>query len=210
MKLVFIGPPGAGKGTQAQAITERFGIPQVSTGDIIRAMMGQQSPLAQELRSYTDSGQLVPDGLVNRMVRERLSAADCAPGFLLDGYPRTVGQAEVLDAMLAEQQQRLDHVLYVEVPDEVLLRRITGRRSDPETGQIYHLEFDPPPASVADRLVHRRDDTEEVFGQRLQEYHSKTRPLVPYYEQAGLLRRIDGQGSIDAVRERLMAVLAAS
>lgn len=207
MDLVFLGPPGAGKGTQAQAIVELLSVPQVSTGDIIRATIRQDSPLASELRSYTDAGKLVPDELVNRMVAERLRGADCAGGFLLDGYPRTVVQARVLDEMLAREGRQLDHVLYVDVPDEVLLARITGRRSDPETGRVYHVEFDPPPPEVAPRLIQRSDDTEAVFGKRLREYRDKTAPLVPYYEEAGVLRRVDGLGSIDEVRQRLFALL---
>lgn len=207
MKLVFLGPPGAGKGTQAQAIIQRFGIPQISTGDLIRAAIRSDSPLGDELRSYTDAGKLVPDDLVNRMVKERLSEPDCAAGFLLDGYPRTVAQAQVLDRQLTEVSQRLDHALLVDVPDAVLLERITGRRSDPETGRVYHVVFDPPAPEVGSRLIQRSDDTEEVFGQRLQEYRDKTAPLLPYYEQAGLLRRIDGVGAIDEVGQRLWAVL---
>lgn len=207
MKLVFLGPPGAGKGTQAQAIIERFGVPQISTGDLIRAAIRSDSPLGDELRSYTDAGKLVPDDLVNRMVKERLSEPDCAAGFLLDGYPRTVTQAQVLDGLLTELGQRLDHVLLVDVPDTVLLERITGRRSDPETGRVYHVVFDPPAPEAASRLIQRSDDTEQVFGQRLQEYRDKTAPLLPYYEQAGMLRRIDGVGAIDEVGRRLWAVL---
>ena len=207
MDLVFLGPPGAGKGTQAQAIVDHLGVPQISTGDIIRATIRQDSPLAAELRSYTDAGKLVPDDLVNRMVAERLRHSDCARGFLLDGYPRTVGQAQVLDDMLTREKRALHHVLYVDVPDDILLARITGRRSDPDTGRVYHLEFDPPPAALAARLVHRSDDTEAVFGKRLREYRDKTAPLVPYYERAGLLRRIDGLGAIDEVRDRLFSVL---
>lgn len=207
MELIFLGPPGAGKGTQAKAIIDKFGIPQISTGDIIRATMRSDSPLGDELRSYTDAGKLVPDELVNRMVKERLAEPDCEPGYLLDGYPRTVQQAETLDGMLAEQGRALDHVLFLEVDDAVLLERITGRRSDPETGRVYHISFDPPPKDVAPRLIQRSDDTEEVFGKRLKEYRDKTAPLVPYYQQRGLLRRVDGLGAIEEIQDRLFAVL---
>lgn len=207
MDLIFLGPPGAGKGTQAQAIIEKYGIPQISTGDIIRATMRSDSPLGGELRSYTDAGKLVPDELVNKMVEERLAQPDCEKGFLLDGYPRTVQQAETLDGMLAARERKLHHVLFLEVDDSVLVKRITGRRSDPDTGKVYHLEFDPPPAEVAERLIHRADDTEEVFGKRLAEYREKTAPLVPYYEKTGLLRRVEGTGSIDEIRGRIFAVL---
>jgi len=141
------------------------------------------------------------------MVEERLQQDDCKPGFLLDGYPRTVAQAETLDQMLAKMGKKLNHVLLLEVPDEVLVERITGRRSDPETGRVYHVKFDPPPAEIAERLIQRSDDTEEVLRQRLDEYHGKTAPLIPYYEKAGLLRRIHGVGSMDEIRQRLFDVL---
>lgn len=207
MDLIFLGPPGAGKGTQAEAIVERFHIPQISTGDIVRATMRDDSPLGQECRSYANRGLLVPDDLVNRMVEQRLAQADAQSGFLLDGYPRTVNQAEALDAMLAQRERSLDHVLLLEVPDDVLVERITGRRSDPVTGKIYHVKYEPAPADIAHRLVQREDDTEEVLRRRLGEYHSKTAPLIPYYERASLLRRIDGLGDMDEVRARIFSAL---
>ncbi len=207
MDLIFLGPPGAGKGTQAEAIIKAQQIPQISTGDIIRAAIREGSPLGKEFKSYTDQGKLVPDELVNRMVEERLRQPDCERGFLLDGFPRTVAQAEALDGMLAARGRKLHHVLLLEVPDAVLLERITGRRSDPTTGRVYHVKFDPPPAELAARLIQRSDDTEEVLGKRLQEYHEKTAPLIPYYEKTKLLRRIDGVGSMEQIRERISAVL---
>jgi adenylate kinase len=207
MNLIFLGPPGAGKGTQAEAIINKLAIPQISTGDIIRAAIRGGTELGREFKSYTDAGKLVPDDLVNRMVDDRLKADDCKPGFLLDGFPRTVAQAEALDGMLAKTGRKLHHVLLLEVADAVLLERITGRRSDPETGRVYHIKFDPPPADIAPRLIQRSDDTEEVLGKRLGEYHEKTAPLIPYYEKAGLLRRINGIGSMDEIRARIFAVL---
>ena len=207
MDLIFIGPPGAGKGTQAEAIINEFKIPQISTGDIIRAAIRDDTPLGKEFKSYTDAGKLVPDDLVNRMVDDRLKQDDCKQGFLLDGFPRTVAQAEALDGMLQAMDRKLGHVLLLEVADDILVERITGRRSDPETGRVYHVKFDPPPADVAPRLIQRSDDTEEVLRQRLGEYHEKTAPLIPYYEKAGLLRRIEGVGSIDDIRARLFGVL---
>ena len=197
MELIFLGPPGAGKGTQASAIVKAFGIPQISTGDIIRAAIREGSHLGTEFKSRIDAGKLVPDELMNRMIDERLRRADCTAGFLLDGFPRTVPQAEALDRMLAAMGRRIQHVLSLEVADELLLERITGRRSDPQTGRVYHVEFDPPHPEVAGRLIQRSDDTEEVLRQRLEEYHANTAPLIPYYEKAGLLRRIDGVGKID-------------
>jgi adenylate kinase len=207
MNLIFLGPPGAGKGTQAEAIIEEFKIPQVSTGDIIRAAIRNQSPLGREFKSYTDAGKLVPDDLVNRMVEARLAEGDCQPGFLLDGYPRTVAQAQTLDAMLKKLGRTLDHVLLLEVDDAVLVERISGRRSDPETGRVYHIKFDPPPPDISGRLIQRSDDTEAVLRQRLEEYHAKTAPLIPYYETAGLLRRIDGIGAMEQIRQRIFAAL---
>jgi adenylate kinase len=207
MDLIFLGPPGAGKGTQAEAIINELKIPQVSTGDIIRAAIRNDTPLGREFKSYTDGGKLVPDELVNRLVDERLRQPDCKPGFLLDGFPRTVVQAEALDQLLSQAGRKLDHVLLLEVPDAVLLERITGRRSDPTTGRVYHIKFDPPPADVAPRLIQRSDDSEEVLGKRLKEYHDKTAPLIPYYEKARLLRRIEGVGSMDDIRKRIFATL---
>lgn len=207
MDLIFLGPPGAGKGTQAEAIINEYKIPQISTGDIIRAAIRNGTPLGIEFKSYTDAGKLVPDELVNRMVDERLKEEDCKAGFLLDGFPRTVAQAEALDKMLKGQSRELDHVLLLVVDDSVLVERITGRRSDPETGRVYHVKFDPPPADIAERLIQRSDDTEEVLGKRLQEYHDKTAPLIPFYEKAGLLRRVEGTGTKDEIRMRIFETL---
>jgi adenylate kinase len=207
MNLILLGPPGAGKGTQADTIVRVLGIPQVSTGDIIRGAIRNKTTLGLEFKQYTDSGALVPDDLVNRLVEERLAQPDCAGGFLLDGYPRTVAQAEWLDVMLERTGRRMDRVLLVDVADEAILERVTGRRSDPVTGHVYHVVFDPPPADVAGRLIQRPDDTADVLQQRLAEYHSKTAPLIPYYERRGVLAKIDGGGSMADVRQRILDVL---
>lgn len=207
MNLILLGPPGAGKGTQADTIVRALGIPQVSTGDIIRGAIRNKTALGLEFKQYTDSGALVPDDLVNRLVEERLAQPDCAGGFLLDGYPRTVAQAEWLDVMLERTGRRMDRVLLVDVADEAILERVTGRRSDPVTGHVYHVVFDPPPADVADRLIQRPDDTADVLQQRLTEYHSKTAPLIPYYENRGVLVRIDGGGSMADVRQHILEAL---
>ena len=208
MNVILLGAPGAGKGTQAQTITRVLRIPQVSTGDIIRAAIREQTALGLEFKAYADSGDLVPDDLVNRLVDSRLAQCDCAGGFLLDGYPRTVAQAEWLDASLARAGRAIDCVISFEVDDAIILERITGRRSDPETGRVYHVTFDPPPADIAARLVQRPDDTEAVLTRRLREYHEKIDPLVPYYERQGNLRRLNGLGSVAEVRERVLAALA--
>ena len=207
MNLIFLGPPGAGKGTQSAALIERLGIPQISTGDTLRAAIRAGSDLGARARDFADAGKLVPDDLINAMVAERLRQPDCEAGFLLDGFPRTVAQAEALDGMLGEARRALDHVLLLDVADEVLLERVTGRRSDPETGHVYHATFAPPPAEIAHRLIQRKDDTAEVFGRRLEEYRAKTAPLVPYYEERELLRHIDGIGTKEEIRDRIFSVV---
>jgi adenylate kinase len=207
MNVILLGAPGAGKGTQAGTICRVLGVPQVSTGDIIRSAIRERTALGIEFRSYTDAGALVPDDLVNRLVEHRLAQADCAGGFLLDGYPRTVAQAQWLDGALARDGRRIDRVVSFEVDDAVILERITGRRTDPDTGRIYHLRFDPPPPEVASRLVLRADDTEAVLRHRLKEYRDKTAPIVPYYQARGLLRRVSGEGAVADVRRHVLEAL---
>ena len=210
MNLIFVGPPGAGKGTQAAAIVTAFGVPHVSTGDIIREAIARDTPMGREFKSYADAGRLVPDGLVNSLVVNRLASPDCDKGFLLDGYPRTLDQARALDYVLERRGRMVDHVLLLEVPDAVLIERITGRRTDPGTGRVYHLRFDPPPAAVMSRLVQRSDDTDVVLARRLGEYHRSTDALAPYYQQKNVLRRINGVGSLEQVRRRTLAALHAA
>jgi adenylate kinase len=207
MNVILLGAPGAGKGTQAQTIRQVLRIPQVSTGDIIRAAIREQTALGLEFKAYSDAGALVPDELVNRLVGSRLAQCDCAGGFLLDGYPRTVAQAEWLDAALAATGRAVDLVVSFDVDDAVILERITGRRTDPATGHIYHLTFDPPPIEIMHRLIHRADDTEAVLRRRLHEYHEKTAPIAPYYEARGLLRRVNGEGAVEEVGLRMLQAL---
>ena len=207
MNVILLGAPAAGKGTQAQTICRVLKVPQVSTGDIIRSAIREQTALGLEFKSYADAGALVPDDLVNRLVEGRLAQCDCAGGFLLDGFPRTVAQAEWLDASLAGQGRRIDRVLSFEVDDAVILERVTGRRTDPATGRVYHMTFDPPPADVVHRLVQRPDDTEAVLRRRLAEYRDKTAPIVPYYERRGLLRRVNGEGALSDVQRRVLGAL---
>jgi adenylate kinase len=204
MNVILLGAPGAGKGTQAQTICRVLGVPHVSTGDIIRSAIREQTALGLEFKTYADAGALVPDDLVNRLVESRLAQCDCAGGFLLDGYPRTVAQAEWLDAALGASGRQIDCVVSFEVDDAVILERITGRRTDPATGRVYHLTFDPPPVEILHRLVHRPDDTEAVLRNRLSEYREKTAPIVPYYERRGLLRRVNGEGSVEQVMRRML------
>jgi len=206
MRIIFIGPPGAGKGTQATAIVERFGIPHISTGDMLRAAVKAGTALGKEADGFMKSGQLVPDGVIIGMVRERIAQADAKGGFLLDGFPRTVPQAQALENALKIDGVAIDAVLLLEVPDSLIVQRITGRRNDPATGRIYHVEFDPPPAGVA--VQQRADDTVEAVTKRLDAYHKMTAPLVPFYDGKKILRRVDGVGAPEAVTGRIESALA--
>ncbi len=214
MRLILLGPPGAGKGTQAKRLIERYGIPQISTGDILRAAVREGTELGRKAKQYMDAGQLVPDEVVIGIIRERLKEADCAKGFILDGFPRTVPQAEALKSVLAELGQALDHVVSIEVPDEDLVERLTGRRTCRSCGAMYHIKFSPPKQEgICDRcggeLYQRDDDREETIRARLKVYHEQTAPLVEFYEREGLLRRIDGVGSVDEIYRRILGVLEA-
>jgi len=207
MRMIFIGPPGAGKGTQAARLVERLVIPHISTGDMFRAAVKAGTPLGKQADACMKLGQLVPDEVTIGLVRERIREADAASGFMLDGFPRTRPQAEALDAALRAGGVELDAVVLLEVPDDLIVERITGRRSDPVTGAIYHLRFSPPPADVVERLVHRKDDTEEACRERLAVYHAQTAPVVPFYESKGLVRRVNGVGGTDEITDRIRAAL---
>ncbi len=206
-RLIFIGPPGAGKGTQAARIVQRYRIPHISTGDMFRAAVTAGTPLGLEANAFMKSGRLVPDAVTIGLVRERFAQPDTANGFLLDGFPRTVPQAEALDVALSTDGVVLSAVLLLEVPDDLIVERITGRVTDPNTGRIYHRRFDPPPTDVAFRVVQRPDDTEDVVRGRLLAYHEQTAPIVPFYERLGLVRRVNGVGSTDDVTARLVKSL---
>ena len=208
MRMILVGPPGAGKGTQAARLVETHQIPHISTGDMLRAAVKAGTELGKQADTYMKAGDLVPDAVVIGMVVERIAEPDCTKGFMLDGFPRTRPQAEALADALRKAEVTLDAVVLIEVPDELIVGRIVGRRSDPETGTIYHLEFNPPPPEIADRVVQRKDDTEEACRARLAKYHSETAPIVPFYEQAGLLKRVDGVGKPDEVELRIKSALA--
>lgn len=199
--VILLGPPGSGKGTQAQKMTERYNIPQISTGDILRGAVKERTPLGAEAQGYMDQGQLVPDEVVVGIVRDRLKAPDCAEGFILDGFPRTLPQAEALDATMQELKRTIDHVVSIEVDKEELLKRLTGRRTCRTCGAMYHLIFDPPTRDgICDKcggeLYQRDDDQEKTIRERLQVYEEQTAPLIAYYREKGLLRTINGVGEI--------------
>ena len=208
MRLIFIGPPGAGKGTQAARIVERFQIPHISTGDMLRAAVKAQTELGKLADTAMKAGKLVSDEIIIGLVQERIAQEDATKGFLLDGFPRTVPQADALQVALGNQGVTLDAVLLLEVDDSLIVDRITGRRTDPKTGAIYHMTFNPPPTDVADRVTQRKDDTEEACRARLNSYHTQTAPLVPFYEGLGLIRRVDGVGKPDEVTERVKTALS--
>jgi adenylate kinase len=212
MNIVFMGPPGAGKGTQAERIVSRFGIPHISTGDAFRQAMQEGTPLGLKAKEYVSQGLLVPDEITNGIVRERLAQPDCARGFLLDGFPRTLAQAETLDEILAGIGRSIDHVVYLKVDRDLLFIRLTGRRICKACGEIYHTKFRPPQKEgVCDKcggeLMQRADDSEEKVGTRLDEYFTKTEPVLKYYDAKGLLREVDGERDIDEVTAKIGAVL---
>lgn len=207
MRMILVGPPGAGKGTQAARLVDRLHLTHISTGDMFRAAVKAGTALGQEADRYMKLGQLVPDDVTIGMVLERIAQPDCASGFMLDGFPRTLPQAEALDKALTGAGVALDAVVLIEVLDDLITERAIGRRTDPETGAIYHLTFNPPPPEISGRLVHRKDDTIEAVTARLQKYHGETVPIIPFYEGKGLLRRVDGVGTPDEVTARLLGAL---
>lgn len=206
MRLILLGPPASGKGTQAAFLCERFEVPKISTGDMLRAAKAEGTPLGLEAQRYMSLGQLVPDEVVIGLVSERLEQDDAKKGFILDGFPRTVPQADALKALLESKNAPLDCVLQIDVPRELLVERATLRRTDKRTGQIYHLKYSPPPPDA--ELEHRADDREETVIKRLDEYDAMTAALLPYYAQAGLLHRVDGVGKPQEVTARIAASLS--
>jgi adenylate kinase len=213
LNLILLGPPGAGKGTQAERLVDDFDLPYYATGDILRAAVEEQSELGREAKAYMDRGDLVPDELIIRVIMERLDTPEAEDGFLLDGFPRTVAQAEALGDALDRRGRSLTATLLVEVADDEVIRRLSGRRICAKNGHVYHVEFDPPKTEgVCDqdgsRLIQRDDDKPETIRNRLSVYHEQTEPLIEWYEERGLLRRFDGSRSADEVHGHIRATLA--
>jgi adenylate kinase len=211
-RIVLLGPPGAGKGTQAKLLQDEFGAVQISTGDILRKAVAEQTPLGQQAAGFINSGALVPDSVIVNLVAERLKEPDCARGFLLDGFPRTIPQAESLDEILKDAGQNLNCVLSVQVAQDIIVERLAGRRTCRQCGALCHVVFNlPKVAGVCDRcggeLYQREDDKERTIANRLQVYEKQTAPLVQYYRERGLLRAIDGIGEIDQIRARVIGAL---
>ncbi|GIO65090.1 adenylate kinase [Paenibacillus cineris] len=212
MNILFMGPPGAGKGTQAEVIVNEFGIPHISTGDAFRLAIKQGTPIGKKAKEYMDQGLLVPDDVTIGIVEERLQQSDCEKGFLLDGFPRTLSQAEALDEILSRLNTKLDHVINLKVDRDKLMARLTGRRICKNCGATYHVIFNPPKQEgVCDKcggeLYQRSDDNEESVGTRLDEYINKTAPLLTFYENKGLLRQIDGDQEIGTVSDEIVSLL---
>ena len=213
LNLVLLGPPGSGKGTQGERLQEDFRLPYYATGDILRAAVREGTELGSAAREYMDRGDLVPDEVIVGLIAERVGRAEAADGFILDGFPRTLAQAEALGSKMEELGRELTAAVLIKVSDDEVVRRLGGRRTCVKEGHIFHLEFDPPKnEGICDmcgaRLEIRDDDKPEVIRHRLEEYHSKTEPLVGHYESEGLLRRVDGSLEPDEVNDRIRALLA--
>jgi adenylate kinase len=213
MKVIFLGPPGVGKGTQADFIAQKYEIRKLSTGDLLRESVAKETSLGREAKGFMDRGELVPDGVVIGLVEEKLSSPECQKGFILDGFPRTVTQADQLATFMESTGKGLDHVVYFSLSKEEIIRRISGRRSCPECKAVYHLEFVPPKdEGICDAcgkaLVQRNDDKPETIESRLGVYKEQTAPLIEYYKTRNMLRDLDGAGLVSAVKDRLVALLA--
>ena len=213
MRVIFLGPPGVGKGTQADFIAQKYGIPKLSTGDLLRESVAKGTELGNEVKGYINRGELVPDAVVIGLVEEKLSSPDCQKGFLLDGFPRTVAQADQLSSYLTSRGEALDKVVYFSVSKDEIVRRISGRRSCPTCKAVFHLESVPPKQegicdSCGAALIQRNDDKPETIESRLAVYQEQTAPLINYYKERKILSELDGAGLVPAVQDRLVALLA--
>lgn len=212
MKIVLLGPPGAGKGTQAKSISNRYSIPHISTGDIFRKNISENTPLGIEAKKYIDNGQLVPDEVTIDMLKDRLQHDDCKDGYLLDGFPRTVHQAEALQVFLQARGEKLDTALLIEVPKDFILERMTGRRVCPSCGASYHVRFNPTSITgkcdvCGSEVIQRKDDTEETVQERLDVYERQTQPLIDFYNNKNQLSVVDGTKAINEVFESICSIL---
>ena len=214
MKIIMLGAPGAGKGTQAKLISEKYGIPHISTGDIFRANIKEGTDLGKEAKEYIDKGQLVPDELTVRILLDRVEKDDCKNGYVLDGFPRTIPQAQVLDNEVAKLGDKIDYAIDVEVPDENIIRRMGGRRACPKCGATYHIEHIPPKKegicdACGEKLVLRDDDKPETVKNRLDVYHKQTQPLIDHYSKQNILRTVDGTADMNDVFDSIVKLLEA-
>ncbi|NOZ62910.1 MAG: adenylate kinase [Calditrichaeota bacterium] len=212
MILILVGAPGTGKGTQGKLLAERYQIPNISTGDILRAAIQQETELGKKAKSFIDRGELVPDDVMIGIIRERLGAEDCKKGFILDGFPRTVRQAEALEKLFEESALSLDHVIGLELPEEVIVKRLSNRRVCSECGKVYNLITDPPPPDMrcekcGDEIIQRSDDTEETVRNRLRVYAEETEPLIDFYRRRGKLKVFDADGTIEEIQKKLVDFL---
>jgi adenylate kinase len=213
LNLVLLGPPGSGKGTQGERLQADFRLPYYATGDILRAAVRDETELGRKAKQYMDRGDLVPDEVIIGVIAERVQSAEASDGFILDGFPRTTAQAEALDEEMARLGRELTAAIQIDVPEDEVVRRLGGRRTCAKEGHVFHVEFDPPEnEDVCDicgsSLIVRDDDKPEVIRHRLEQYHSKTEPLISYFEAKGILRRVDGSRSPDEVGDRIRALLA--
>ena len=209
MRLLLIGPPGGGKGTQAKYLVEKFSIPQISTGDMLRENVQNRTPLGKEAQKFMMDGQLVPDSVILDMMAKRLDDGDCSNGYILDGFPRTIPQAEGLNDLLNEMNKYLDHVVVMDVPDNLIITRLSNRRSCKECGQVYNLIFEPPSKAgkcneCNEELYLREDDNPATIQERLTVFHKQTEPVIKYYYNQGITKVIDSKGSIDAIRTKII------
>jgi len=212
MNLMLFGAPGAGKGTQAKYLIEKFNIPQISTGDMLRAAIADGTAMGMEAKGYMDAGKLVPDSTIIGIIKDRLAAEDCKKGFILDGFPRTLAQAEALEALMKEMEISLDKVISLNVPDELIVGRITGRRVCSKCGASFHTEFNPPKVeNICDycgaTLITRKDDNAETVKSRLETYHAQTTPLIEYYTNLGVFAELDGTKDVSQVTKDMFALL---